>query len=68
MEDAVSGVQAGKNGRFGLVLGVAREENHSTLKKNGADIVVGDMQEIAVEDIEHWFAQGLQEDQWSLSV
>jgi|AntRauTorcE11898_2_1112593.scaffolds.fasta_scaffold00411_11 beta-phosphoglucomutase family hydrolase len=67
VEDAVSGVQAGKNGKFGLVLGVAREENHSTLKKNGADIVVGDMQEIAVEDIEHWFAQGLQEDQWSLS-
>ena len=28
VEDAVSGVQAGRKGNFGLVIGVARENNH----------------------------------------
>jgi len=32
VEDAVSGVQAGKNGNFGLVLGLAREDNNEALK------------------------------------
>ena len=40
MEDAVSGVQAGRNGGFGLVLGIAREENAAVLKRKGADIVI----------------------------
>jgi beta-phosphoglucomutase family hydrolase len=46
VEDAVSGVQAGKKGNFGLVLGIARENNKTGLLENGADVVVGDLGEI----------------------
>ena len=46
VEDAISGVQAGRNGRFGLVVGVAREGNSATLKEHGADIVVEDLAEL----------------------
>ena len=49
VEDAVSGVQAGKKGNFGLVLGIAREENHQELLVGGADIVVNDISEIGME-------------------
>jgi beta-phosphoglucomutase family hydrolase len=67
VEDAVSGVQAGRNGNFGLVLGVAREDNELELKLNGADIVVRDLGQINIKDVEEWFSEGLIEDQWSLS-
>ncbi|MBU0512749.1 MAG: beta-phosphoglucomutase family hydrolase, partial [Chloroflexi bacterium] len=67
VEDAISGVQAGRNGKFGLVLGIAREDNARELKLNGADIVVADMAEISLDDIDVWFTGGLIEDQWSLS-
>jgi len=55
VEDATSGVQAGRNGGFGLVLGVARENNESELLENGADIVVTDLSEITIDLIENWF-------------
>ncbi len=55
VEDAVSGVQAGSKGNFGLTLGVAREDNAEELKKNGADIVVTDLGEITIADIDQWF-------------
>lgn len=45
-EDAVSGVQAGRAGHFGLVVGVNRGAGEQTLLDNGADIVVPDLQEI----------------------
>ena len=67
VEDAVSGVQAGKNGQFGLVLGIAREDNRKELLRNGADIVINDMAEIDLEKIENWFKSGLQDDQWRLT-
>ena len=67
VEDAVSGVQAGLNGNFGLVLGVARENNELELKLNGADIVVEDMGEITFNTIEEWFSKGLDDELWSLS-
>ena len=51
IEDAVSGVQAGAKGHFGLVIGVARENNALELKNNGADFVVEDLSEINVDDI-----------------
>jgi len=57
VEDAVSGVQAGVNGRFGLVIGVARESNEEELKANGADVVVTDFEGITTESIERWFCQ-----------
>src|SRR6202012_4783747 len=52
VEDAVSGVQAGAKGNFGLVLGVAREDNAHELKSNGADVVVEDLSEITIEDLD----------------
>ena len=55
VEDAVSGVAAGKNGNFGLVIGVAREDNKAGLWANGADKVVEDLAEITINDIDHWF-------------
>lgn len=67
VEDAVSGVQAGQKGAFGLVIGVAREENSRELLLNGADIVVEDMEEIGIERINEWFEKGLEDDQWSIT-
>ena len=46
VEDAVSGVQAGAKGNFGLVIGIARENNAAELKANGANIVVEDLVEM----------------------
>ncbi|APF18594.1 beta-phosphoglucomutase family hydrolase [Caldithrix abyssi] len=67
VEDAVSGVQAGQNGQFGLVVGVARENNEMELRLNGADIVVSDLAEISLNDLNNWFTTGLQNDQWTLT-
>ena len=67
VEDAVSGVQAGRNGNFGLVLGIAREHNEKELRQNGADIVVRDIGDIGFAGIEDWFESGLDEDNWSLT-
>jgi len=67
VEDAVSGVQAGRNGNFGLVLGIAREDNEKELKLNGADIVVTDISEIGFDGIVQWFESGLEYDNWTLS-
>ena len=55
VEDATSGVQAGRNGAFGLVLGVARKNNEDELLNNGADIVVRDLADIDIDWIESWF-------------
>ena len=46
IEDALSGVRAGRDGGFGLVVGVARKANREALKEGGADIVVGDLREL----------------------
>lgn len=67
VEDAVSGVKAGENGNFGLVIGVAREDNINDLFANGADIVVEDLGEISINRINDWFKKGIYEDGWHLS-
>jgi beta-phosphoglucomutase family hydrolase len=46
IEDAISGVQAGSNGNFGLVIGVARKGNAEELRQNGAHLVVSDLGEL----------------------
>jgi beta-phosphoglucomutase family hydrolase len=46
IEDAISGVQAGRAGRFGLVIGIARNGNSEELLANGADIAVKDLGEL----------------------
>jgi len=55
VEDATSGVQAGRNGGFALVIGVARKHNEKSLFKYGADVVVRNMSPITLEWIEEWF-------------
>ncbi len=56
VEDAVSGVQAGAKGGFGLTLGIARKENAAELKQNGADYVISDFKEInGVEELNNLF-------------
>jgi len=57
VEDAVSGVQAGAKGNFGLVLGVAREDNAHELKSNGADVVVEDLSEISIEEMDKYLVE-----------
>ena len=66
VEDAVSGVQAGRDGNFGLVVGIAREDNARALREHGADIVVNDLAEITLDEINRWFDEGLKEDGWRL--
>lgn len=46
VEDAISGVKAGRAGKFGLVVGVAREDNAQALRDNGADRVVQELTEL----------------------
>ena len=43
VEDAISGVQAGRAGRFGLVIGIDRHGDGDALRSNGADVVVKDL-------------------------
>ena len=47
VEDAISGVQAGRNGGFGLVIGIARHDEPSVLREQGADVVVSDLGELS---------------------
>ena len=46
IEDALSGVEAGSNGNFGLVIGVARKGNADELRRHGAHLVVNDLGEL----------------------
>jgi beta-phosphoglucomutase family hydrolase len=46
IEDALSGVEAGCNGKFGLVIGIARKGNAEELKRHGAHLVVDDLGEL----------------------
>ncbi len=54
VEDAVSGVQAGSKGNFGLVIGIDRHNNPNALLNNGADRVVNDLSEVNIEQIDDW--------------
>lgn len=45
-EDALSGVQAGKTGGFGFVVGVDRAGQAEALRTHGADVVVADLAEL----------------------
>ena len=47
LEDAVSGVEAGRAGGFGLVVGVDRGVGVQRLTESGADVVVADLAELA---------------------
>jgi HAD superfamily hydrolase (TIGR01509 family) len=45
-EDALAGVQAGRNGAFGWVVGVDRLGQAEVLRQMGADVVVSDLSEL----------------------
>jgi len=45
-EDALAGVEAGRAGRFGCVVGVDRVGQAQALAAHGADVVVGDLSEL----------------------
>ncbi|MGH9265489.1 MAG: HAD family hydrolase [Acidimicrobiales bacterium] len=49
VEDALAGVAAGRAGRFGLVVGVARAGQTEALRNAGADVVVGDLAELEAD-------------------
>ncbi|MDZ7700389.1 MAG: trehalose-phosphatase [Deltaproteobacteria bacterium] len=49
VEDALAGVEAGKRGHFGLVVGVNRGGSAEALKDRGADVVVSELSELKVE-------------------
>jgi beta-phosphoglucomutase family hydrolase len=46
VEDAISGVEAGCSGNFGLVIGVARKGNTEELRHHGAHLIVSDLGEL----------------------
>ncbi len=46
VEDAISGVQAARDGGFGLIVGVDRKGDAEALRENGAEIVVNDLGEM----------------------
>jgi beta-phosphoglucomutase family hydrolase len=46
VEDAISGVEAGRNGAFGLVIGVDRGVGAAELEQHGADVVVTDLDQL----------------------
>lgn len=48
VEDAQAGCSAGRTGGFGLVIGVDRADQREALLEHGADVVVADLEEVAV--------------------
>ena len=46
VEDALAGVEAGRHGGFGMVVGVDRSGQSEELLASGADIVVSDLEEL----------------------
>lgn len=53
VEDAVSGVQAGRAGGFGLVVGIGRADQAAELEASGADIVVADLADLHLRGRPH---------------
>jgi beta-phosphoglucomutase family hydrolase len=48
-EDAIAGVEAGRAGSFGLVVGVDRHGKADKLRGHGADLVITDLAQLLVE-------------------
>jgi alpha,alpha-trehalase len=54
VEDAIAGVQAGRNGGFGLVVGVDRDGTGDALLRHGADVVVPDLSRFDIDEHGAW--------------
>ena len=61
VEDALAGVEAGRRGGFGVVVGVDRSAVGDDLRRGGADIVVTDLAEVSLTGL------GPNESPWWLS-
>jgi beta-phosphoglucomutase family hydrolase len=48
-EDALVGVEAGRAGRFRLVVGIGRGDHAADLRAHGADLVVADLGDLSLE-------------------
>ncbi len=66
VEDSKTGMTAGRNGNFGLVVGLAPKESSQEFYASGADIVVNDMAELSLENLGTWFADTRHTEAWSL--
>lgn len=58
VEDALSGVRAGRAGGFGLVVGVDRGVGEQALREAGADVVVRDLGDLGADVLAGHGAQG----------
>jgi HAD superfamily hydrolase (TIGR01509 family) len=58
IEDAIAGVQAGRHGNFGLVIGVARQGNTAELRHHGAHLIVNDLGDLVDGPTPQALAQG----------
>ena len=58
VEDALAGVEAGRAGGFGLVIGVDRAGHAEQLAAHGADIVVSDLSELLADPSDHVHRSG----------
>lgn len=54
VEDALAGVEAGRRGGFGLVVGVDRNDQGDALRRSGADVVVADLAQFDVDVRGRW--------------
>jgi alpha,alpha-trehalase len=54
VEDALSGVEAGRAGGFLLVIGVDRRGQADALSAAGADLVVADLATVSPDDLDRW--------------
>ena len=57
VEDAISGVQAGRAGDFGLVIGIDRVGAAVALREHGADLVLESFDARSLDMVSAWFAQ-----------
>jgi beta-phosphoglucomutase family hydrolase len=48
VEDAIAGVEAGRAGRFGCIVGIDRREQAQALRDAGADVVVTDLAQVRI--------------------
>lgn len=55
-EDALAGVEAGRAGGFGLVIGIDRGDQADNLHEHGANWVVRDLSELSFDKVEAYFA------------
>jgi alpha,alpha-trehalase len=55
VEDAIAGVDAGRRGGFGLVVGVDRTGHPEDLVAAGAHVAVSDLSEVQIADDRRWY-------------